>query len=298
MAKRRAHARGRAAVAGQSGARDPGRAGARQAGTLPRQRDRSFRSAVEARARGHRRWLLGPARRKNARLQIPLGRGGVQPPAMEMAGGRRRCLCRAYFCRRVCRSTRRGRAGAVACGDRKCNCRRRAHRLEHRRRAAAKFRRRGTAALRRAGRDRTGGAAAVERGDAARRGRAGIRPRDRAKREQGERSIDARRRRAADRHHAAGAAIGARTGVRSALPRFSLRTPHSFGAAVRHASPGGETRERRAHGGGMLLALRCWHFRCPTSRSTRTSTTGSRSGSAPPSPRSPSFWRAARAVQS
>ena len=42
LAERRAHARGRAAVARQPGAGDPGRAGAGQAGELPRQRDRGL----------------------------------------------------------------------------------------------------------------------------------------------------------------------------------------------------------------------------------------------------------------
>ena len=63
LAERRAHARGRAAVARQPGARRPGGAGAGQARELPRQRDRGLRPALEAPARRHGRRPLGPVRR-------------------------------------------------------------------------------------------------------------------------------------------------------------------------------------------------------------------------------------------
>ena len=119
LAERRPYARGRAAVAGQSGARHRGRAGARQARALPRQRHRGVRPAVEARAGGHRRRPLGPVRRRNATAEICLGSAGVEPSALAVAGrgrlgaggfgvrggdrvrGRRKRRCSARSARRV-----------------------------------------------------------------------------------------------------------------------------------------------------------------------------------------------------
>ena len=80
---------GALAVAGEPGACDPGRAGARQTREFPRQRDRGLRRAVEARAGRHRRRPLGAARRCDARAEIRLGRGGVQSSAVALAGGGR-----------------------------------------------------------------------------------------------------------------------------------------------------------------------------------------------------------------
>ena len=95
LAERRAHARGRAAVAGQPGARDPGRAGARQARQFPRQRDRGVRPAVEARARRHRRRPLGPARRRQrATPKFVWGEAVSNHPHWRLAGGGRNFIRR------------------------------------------------------------------------------------------------------------------------------------------------------------------------------------------------------------
>ena len=57
----------------QPGAGHPGRARARQARKFPRQCDRSFRPAMEARPRRHGRRSLGTVRRLSTRAQIRLG---------------------------------------------------------------------------------------------------------------------------------------------------------------------------------------------------------------------------------
>ena len=75
MAEPGADARRRAAVADQPGARGLGDPFARQAGEFPRQPDRGLRPAMEAPARRHRRRLLGTARFRAARIEIPAGRG-------------------------------------------------------------------------------------------------------------------------------------------------------------------------------------------------------------------------------
>ena len=89
LAERRPYARGRAAVACQSGAGHRRRARARQARALPRQRHRGVRSAVEACAGGHRRRPLGSVRRRDAPAEIRLGTAGVKPSALAVAGRRR-----------------------------------------------------------------------------------------------------------------------------------------------------------------------------------------------------------------
>ena len=67
------------------------RARARQAGGFPRQPDRGVRSAVEALSGRHGRRTLGHVRRRVAAAEIRLGRAGVQPSALAVAGGGRRC---------------------------------------------------------------------------------------------------------------------------------------------------------------------------------------------------------------
>ena len=109
LAERRPHARGRAAVAGQSGARHGRRAGARQARALPRQRDRGVRSAVEARAGGHRRRPLGTVRRRDARGRNSPGASRFR--TIRIGPGRPRA---ASCWRRWCSRRRSQRGGAHA----------------------------------------------------------------------------------------------------------------------------------------------------------------------------------------
>ena len=106
LAERRPHARGRAAVAGQPGARDPGRAGAGKREhfrvNVIEAFDQPWKRALEGTVGGH--WGLFDDDTRAA--QIRLGRAGVQSSALALAGGRRRRLRGADFRRGVCRSTR------------------------------------------------------------------------------------------------------------------------------------------------------------------------------------------------
>ena len=78
---------GALAVAGQPGARAARGAGARQARELPRQSDRGLRSALEAQARRHRRRPLGPLR--CLRAQAPNSPGAARSPTIRTGAGRR-----------------------------------------------------------------------------------------------------------------------------------------------------------------------------------------------------------------
>ncbi len=119
MAERRAHARGRLAVARQPGARHPRRARARQARELPRQPDRGLRPALEAPARRHGRRPLGALRRLSARGQVRLGRRRLEPS--RIGAGRRPpgSPWRALVCAAALAGRRRR---AAAAGRRRCGC--------------------------------------------------------------------------------------------------------------------------------------------------------------------------------
>ena len=87
LAERRPHARGRAAVAGQSGARPrttcSRAASARISASIVIE---AFDQPWKRVLRGHGRRPLGPARRRHARAEIRLGRAGLEPSAL--AAGR------------------------------------------------------------------------------------------------------------------------------------------------------------------------------------------------------------------
>ena len=90
LAERRAHARGRAALAGEPGARHARGARPRQARALPCQRDRGVRPALEAPARRHGRRPLGPLRRVSTAGQFSWGGAVSESSALALAGCRRR----------------------------------------------------------------------------------------------------------------------------------------------------------------------------------------------------------------
>ena len=100
----------------QSGARHPRGPCARQTRQVPRQCHRGVRSAVEAPAGRHGRRTLGTVRRRQSRVQIRLGRAGLRPSALAVAG------CR----RRVDRGTRICRGDAAPPRRDQCRCRPRA----------------------------------------------------------------------------------------------------------------------------------------------------------------------------
>ena len=95
----------------------------------------------------------------------------------------------------------------------------------------------------------------------------------------------------ADCGDAAGAPVGARARVRSALPRFSLRTAHRRGGAVFDTSSDVEARGRRTRCSGICRRHAAGAVGASTLSSTKHSPIGNRCGSARALPRSRSFWR-------
>ena len=111
---------GRAAVAGQPGARHPRRSRARQARELPRQRDRGVRPAVEARIWKARSAAIGAcSTTRRARRSSP---GARRCRTIRIGAGRRRAAsslrpwCSARRCdaalRAIARQSRRSAAGS------------------------------------------------------------------------------------------------------------------------------------------------------------------------------------------
>ena len=218
--------------------------------------------------------------------EVRLGRAGVQPSALALAGGGRRCARGVGVCGGAAGAPARGARAwtSLAWGAIALNAAvgRRAGRLDGRERAAGKPRRRRLDCAR----SRSRCLPSRRRSRARRRWQRMPRPPAFAADHRSEPERSRRRlaragaRAAADRAGRAGGAVGARAGVRSALPRLSVRAADRGRRAVRAARAHGAASGRARGRWRKLSPRRCWRCARSSSPGTRRWPTGRRCGSA------------------